>query len=413
MNLWRCPHPALFLQEICDALDAMQNHGVVTVPARLIPSFQETLTDRWSGTRPIRTLKLDGRTALVDALSPLFHTGGGTVSLAGLKDLALKGSSTLAVTLPASPCRAESELFDFLKGDLAPHAERTRRRGGFLDWNLLVVAPADRDAPAAVPGLRSFRWWGSLRHSDLEYAIEDAFRDIFGANARQDQIRWWWLYPLCRGIGAGWPELVDTLCRDTPEDMDALMDVLAKHDLHTAENGRLVRDFLNGAAHAPSRGEPPRGPAAELWRRGLLDLDGDGDFAPHPAALLAAGRRDDLVRMVVRAQTQFFLPMVQKVHRLLRRQVEAQMACDLEELIPPNSNLDAARDEVGILYALLAEMHQVRGKPVHPHVVEAARHWSELRNSAAHFDLLPLEAVREALSLYEELLAAEAGATAG
>ena len=404
MNLWQCPHPALFLKEICSNLEKVDTHCIVSLPERLIPSFQEELCAYWGdiwGDLPILTL--DEETELTNAMSPYFATEDPITNLMGLTECVLRGSSTLAVVLTEKPHSKEQEFFCFLNY-LAAHAKNSRDNGHCLNWNMLVIAPADRPIPNPDVGLRCFYWWGHLHNSDVEYAIEFAFKDIFRNGTHQEKLAYWWLYPLCKGLSSGDPELVEHIIRDFPRDIETLIATLKKHELNTEENGQLVRNFLEAPQYTPKSNDYPRGILAKLWHKGIIDLDCSGRLAIHPAALLAAGQVENLEELVIRGQMFFFLPLVQDVHNLLSRRVEKHLGNVLEEFFPEDGAFDSARYEIGPFYAFLSYLYKEKGKSVPYHILDTAKKWRELRNDIAHIKMLSCQTIECALAAYENLL---------
>lgn len=408
MILWQCPHPALFVKEVCETLDTLQDHCIVSMPSRLIPSFQEELVSYWKSTKGdyIRLHLLENETPLGDALAPLFSSGSEVSSLVDLKKNLLRGASTLVVTLPKQPLPIEKEFFDFLINDLMAHAKNCRDNAETLLWNMLVIAPADRKIPSQDIGLKVFLWWGRLHNSDVEYAIEDAFRNSFGLETKKKTLDYWWLYPVCKGISRSDPDLVEMVYRNAPQGMDDLMVVLSEHELNTEENGNLVKAFLDldNSRYKLTLNALPQGLAAKLWHKGILDLTFQGDITLHPAALLAAGYKNKLEKLIVQGQMQFFLPLVQEVHTLLWNKVEEYWGGNLEDLIPKDENLDSARDEIGPFYALLGYLYHEKSKSI-PHVLlSAVKRWRQLRNDIAHIKILSRQTIDDALTSYEEIL---------
>lgn len=404
MNLWQCPHPTLFLKEICLSLEKGDAHCIVSLPERLIPAFQEEFRAYWKefwGDLPL--LALEEETELTDAMFPFFATETPPINLIDLTEGFVRGSKTLAVVLPATPHSNEKEFFLFLN-HLAAHAKNRRDNGLTMNWNMLVIAPADRPMPNPDIGLRCFYWWGHLHNSDVEYAIESAFSDIFRNGIRQEQLAYWWLYPLCKGLSSGDPELVEHIIRDFPKDIETLIATLKKHELNTEENGQLVRNFLEAPQYTPKSNDYPRGILAKLWHKGIIDLDCSGRLVIHPAALLAAGQVENLEELVIRGQMFFFLPLVQDVHNILSRQVEKHLGNVLEEFFPDDGAFDSARYEIGPFYAFLSYLYKEKGKSVPYHILDTAKKWRELRNDIAHIKMLSYQTIECALAAYEKLL---------
>ncbi len=408
MILWQCPHPALFVKEVCETLDTLQDHCIVSMPSRLIPNFQEELIFYCKSTRGgnyIQLHQLEKAPPLRDALAPLFSDSKAS-SLADLKNKWLIGASTLIVTLPDQPLFIEKEFFDFLINDLMAHAKNCRDNAETLLWNMLVIAPADRKIPSQDIGLKVFLWWGRLHNSDVEYAIEDAFRNSFGLETKKKTLDYWWLYPVCKGISRSDPDLVEMVYRNAPQGMDDLMVVLSEHELNTEENGNLVKAFLDldNSRYKLTLNALPQGLAAKLWHKGILDLTFQGDITLHPAALLAAGYKNKLEKLIVQGQMQFFLPLVQEVHTLLWNKVEEYWGGNLEDLIPKDKNLESARDEIGPFYALLSYLYQKKGKSIPRVLHSAVKRWRQLRNDIAHIKMLSRQTIDDALTSYEEIL---------
>lgn len=407
MNLWQCPHPALFLKDICDSLESRQDHCIVSMPERLIPSFLDELIPVWSVTHNSpKQVRLENNSSLIDILSPLFLLDSAPPALDDLKGLLLKGAEMLVVVLPEVPLPIEKEFFDILLKDLMAYAKNCRDNDLRLDWTMLVIAPAGRKIPDQDIGLKCFRWWGYLHNSDVEYAVEDTLRASLGTGTKKERLAYWWIYPLCKGIAMSDPELVEMICQSVPQDMNELMHALADHELNTEENGKLVRAFLDTAPrYTLSRNIPPQGLAAELWHKGILDINCQGNVALHPAALLAAACQDELEKLVIHGQMQFFLPLVQEVHTLLYHKVEELVGGDLKAWIAENKDLESAQSEIGPFYAFLSYLNKEKGKRVPPKLISAAKKWRDFRNNIAHINMLSRQVIDDAFNSYEDILA--------
>lgn len=385
-------------------MEKVDTHCVVSLPQRLIPSFQEEFRAYWKdlwGHLPVLTLEEE--TELPNAISSFFHTEELTINLADLTECTLRGYSTLAVVLPGQPHPKEQDFFRFLN-HLAAHAKNCRDNGLSLNWNMLVIAPADRPLPNPDVGLTCFYWWGQLHNSDVEYAIESAFKDILKNGIRQEKLAYWWLYPLCKGLSSGDPELVDHIIRDFPKDFETLITTLKKHELNTEENGHLVRNFLEAPHYTSKSNDYPRGFLAKLWHKSIIDLDYRGGLAIHPAALLAAGQVENLEELVIRGQMFFFLPLVQDVHNLLSRLVEKHLGGILEDWLPDDGSLATARYEIGPFYAFLSYLYNEKGKSVPYYIIDTTKKWRDLRNDIAHIKMLSYKKIEDAFTAYEKLL---------
>ena len=396
MNVWYCPQGKAFMRTLCRTLAEEDEHAVVSLPERHIQSFvAEFLSYGKKTLGTLQTVTLEAGQPLAESLLPSFLSGAGEepVPLEEFPELMVRGGSTLVLLFPSELSAGAEEYASFLEL-MAAHAKACKDQGKTPRWSMLAVMPAHLPLPREEIGLKTFVWWGKLRPSDLEYAVEHALE-----NMGLSETSYYWYYALCKGLAGVDPELVEAIVNDPPLSAQEIANIVRGHELLREDVGRLAQKFWLERSWILNRGVLPRGDAAELWQLGALDIDCYGKPALHPAAMVAAGLENSLGDQLVRGQIQVYLPLTQEVHGFLCQMMRKRFGQDWGK---KGTSYTSVEHEIG---GLPSYMKTYYSKEIPKEFIKLAELWRDLRNKIAHNTIIPYELALLAVSLYVELRA--------
>jgi hypothetical protein len=417
---WSTPSGRRFVETLHDELAAGMN-AVCCLPK---PLLDESLTWQLSD-----LLAFHGRNRLVVAtVAP----SGGDAAPAGLLDL-LKahwdwaeeglseddlGSSSLELFFNAASAGDDRLKYLALAGLEGLPAEVQRGVARDLPrWSALVQQSKRQGRPQTglrllvmvtplFPAVKSelflsvHHWWAMT--SDIDHLT--AFNEL----ARLDNLEaepvaeLWWLKSLCQGLCHDDVALMRLLISRKPKTAEELAAALAAHPLHEA--GRRLQ---SKAARAPARPPlrlgsrppiPPNGLDRELWAEGLLFCD--PEISPHP--VLMDG--DQLRQAINRGQVRVLLPLVAQMRSLLQETIERIFGTGVWMIhVPDEGRRQDLWSEINPLAYFVRD-----GLPASSRYTAATRRttsefafaWREIRNTVAHYKMLPYEVLEEGFRLY-------------
>lgn len=394
MNIWYCPQGKAFMRALCRTLEKEVEHAVVSLPERYIPSF---LTEFSSYGRkslgPFLTVQIEAGRPLAESLMPAFQTEGGdeVLPLEDFPELQVKKGSTVVLRFPSQLAAIREECFSFLE-IMAAYAKACKDRGESPRWNLIAVMPAQWPLPREEIGVKTFVWWGKLRPSDLEYAVEQTLEGL-----ALNEAVYYWYYALCKGLAVVDPELVEAIVANPPTSAEQLADVVHNHELLREDVGELAQQYYDMGQSEANRQTLPRGIEAKLWHLGALDIDCYGKPALHPAALVASGLLTPLENLLVQGQMQVYLPLVQEVHSFICRMMEKRFGADWGK--QDLQNYDSVESEIGGLPFYMKEYYE---RKIPQELLDLAFLWRAVRNTIAHGSIIPCNLALIAVTRYKE-----------
>lgn len=393
MNIWYCPQGKAFMRALCRTLAKEVEHVVVSLPERHIPSF---LTEFSSYGRkslgPFMTVQIEDGRPLAESLMPAFQTEGrDVVLLEDFPELQVKKGSTIVLRFPSHLSANRQECAGFLE-IMAAHAKACKDRRESPPWNLIALMPAQLPLPREEIGLKTFVWWGKLRPSDLEYAVEQTLEGL-----ALNEAAYYWYYALCKGLAVMDPGLVEAIVSNPPVSARQLVEVVQGHELLRNDVGELARRYYEMGQSGINRQTLPHGIEATLWHLGALDIDCYGNPALHPAALVAAGLETRLETLLVQGQMQVYLPLVQEVHSFLCRMLEKRFGADWGK--KNTQKYDSVESEIGKLPFYMKEFFR---RKISQELIDLAFQWREVRNTIAHGSIIPCKLALIAVARYKE-----------
>jgi hypothetical protein len=311
------------------------------------------------------------------------------------------GSSFLVIRIPSANCAAVQTMGESLR-QIAKIVKRKKDAGDLVAWTLLVVTPAALPLPESDVSMDIMCWQGKWRKADVETAFDECIRHSPPA----DDTLGWWLYALCLGIGTTDPTICLELFRETPRDMESLVDFLRRHPAAA----RTTQAYKNSIIALDQQSQHPPGPiryyspmvGAEkqaLWGLGLLDLNESGELVIHPAALVSANRLSSLERMVCQGQQQVFLPLVHSVLRYLHTKIFKECGNDWHKK-GQGDTWETLEYDIGPLPKYLKEFLR---HCCPANIQDAAVAWREVRHTVAHNTFLPFGRLHKAMGTLKRI----------
>lgn len=389
MSIWQCPQGKAFIEKICDEL-FKGTHYVVCFPkphiTRFLSAFQTYAKQMLGGTK---TVIWNGEQTLTDSLSSLFNCN--IKNWLELPSYNLpNGISLLVLVISDSlPHECEQDFLHFLI-HMKSHAHTLRDKGKTnAKWNLLVISNPDVCIPKDDMDMRVLRWWGMLRPSDLEYAIEQNTYPVLDS---LDDAMLCWFKALCRGFAVCDPELVETLFNHLPHNSKELRKAFDQHPFYTKEISVLASQYTDIRELMVGR-KIPSAKGIILWSLGIFDLDCHGVPSIHPVALAAANRTEELERMAVNGQIKVYLPMVQQVLDFIRRYMSYTFGSDWDK---KSTTYEGMEYDIGKLPKYLSTFFYHN---IPKDIYSLASLWRKVRHLLAHGHMVDQETAEKAVRL--------------